>query len=138
MCSADYLHVNISGNEKITYYMENGYAKLDATDIDFTNSNGLINASYNAGGNSQTLYEFMIYDCTKSKWIWSSGYQSSNQISYSVPNSGWYWIYALAKNPNGDQINHVSAFYVQPQTLNSIGYSFNSTYYSIECTRYRD
>ena len=73
MCSADYLHVNISGNEKITYYMENGYAKLDATDIDFTNSNGLINASYNAGGNSQTLYEFMIYDCTKSKWIWSSG-----------------------------------------------------------------
>ena len=72
MCSADYLHVNISGNEKITYYMENGYAKLDATDIDFTNSNGLINASYNAGGNSQTLYEFMIYDCTKMdlvKWL---------------------------------------------------------------------
>lgn len=128
MCSADYLHVNISGNEKITYYMENGYAKLDATDIDFTNINGLINASYNAGGNSQTLYEFMVYDCSKAKWIWSSGCQSSNQISYSVPNSGWYWIYALAKNPNGDQINHVSAFYVQPQTLNSIGYSFNSTY----------
>ena len=88
--------------------MENGYAKLDATDIDFTNINGLINASYNAGGNSQTLYEFMVYDYSKAKWIWSSGCQSSNQISYGVPNSGWYWIYALAKNPNGDQINHVS------------------------------